>query len=76
MTLDQLPSGRGGTILECRGDDELSQRLMEMGLMPGERIERIGTAPLGDPIEYRLHGTRLCLRRTEAARVVVEAEGS
>ena len=74
MTLDQLPSGCEGTILDCHGDDELAQRLMEMGLMPGERVERVGAAPLGDPIEYRLHGTRLCLRRSEAARIEIEAD--
>jgi ferrous iron transport protein A len=54
------------------GDDELSLRLMEMGLIPGTEVQVLGVAPLGDPIEIELRGYRLSLRRSEGERVEVE----
>ncbi len=71
-TLDQLRIGEKGTILDVQGDDELSIRLMEMGLIEGESVERIGQAPFGDPLEYSIQGYRLSLRIAEAARVLIE----
>ena len=44
---------------------------MDMGLVPGSVVETIQVAPLGDPIEIKLKGYRLALRKDEAARVVV-----
>ena len=55
------------------GGDALVQRLLEMGLFEGEEVEVVGFAPLGDPMEVRLRDYRLSLRRSEAARVQVEA---
>ena len=51
------------------GTDDVSLRLLEMGLTPGAEVAVVGTAPLGDPIELELRGYRLSLRRSEAARV-------
>ncbi len=71
-TLDQLAIGSSARIREILGDDSLSIRLMEMGLLEGEEIEALGKAPLGDPIEYLIRGYRLSLRIIEARRVVLE----
>ncbi len=71
LGLDQLQIGQVGRITEIQGTDTLAQRLMEMGLLEGEDVEVVGIAPLGDPIEVRLTGYRLSLRRREAARVRV-----
>jgi Fe2+ transport system protein FeoA len=46
---------------------------MEMGLVPGVEFTVIGVAPLGDPLELELRGYRLSLRRSEAARIEIEA---
>jgi Fe2+ transport system protein FeoA len=70
-TLDRLPLGVRGRITGLDGDDPLTQRLLEMGLIEGEEVEVVGIAPLGDPIEVRLRDYRLSLRRREAARVHV-----
>jgi Fe2+ transport system protein FeoA len=70
--LDQLPLGDWGVIVDIRGDDVLARRLMEMGLTIGERVQPIGRAPLGDPIELLIRGYHLSLRGSEAARVLVE----
>jgi ferrous iron transport protein A len=72
LGLDRLQVGQVGRITAIQGTDALTQRLMEMGLLEGEEVEVIGVAPLGDPIELRLTGYRLSLRRTEAARILVE----
>jgi ferrous iron transport protein A len=72
LTLDRLPVGGRGRITALEGDDPLTQRLLEMGLLEGEEVEVVGLAPLGDPLEIRLRDYRLSLRRREAARVHVE----
>lgn len=71
-TLDQLRPGRRCRITRIDGEDNLVQRLMEMGLLEGEEVEVVGFAPLGDPMEVRLGDYRLSLRRVEAGRVHVE----
>jgi ferrous iron transport protein A len=70
--LADLPVGASGRVRSIEGDDELSLRLMEMGLTPGVEVAVVGTAPLGDPLELELRGYRLSVRRSEAARVQIE----
>jgi Fe2+ transport system protein FeoA len=70
-TLDQLRPGDAAEVTAVGGDPALVQRLYELGLFEGERVEFLGTAPLGDPVEVRLGNTRLSLRRAEAAGVHV-----
>jgi ferrous iron transport protein A len=70
--LAEMPVGTRGRVSAIDGEDELSMRLMEMGLTPGIEVAVIGTAPLGDPLELELRGYRLSVRRSEAARVRVE----
>lgn len=70
-TLDQLKTGQLARILDVQGDDTISLRLMEMGLIEGEDVELLGRAPLGDPIEFSVRGYRLSLRASEARRVDV-----
>lgn len=72
-TLDQLPRGARARIVDVTGDDGLSMRLLEMGVVEGEEIECLGAAPLGDPLEFFLRGYRLSLRITEARRVVIDS---
>src|SRR5262245_6199957 len=69
--LAELPIGSRARVSGIRGGDELSVRLLEMGLTPGVEVEMIGVAPLGDPLELELRGYRLSVRRTEAARVEI-----
>jgi ferrous iron transport protein A len=70
--LADLPIGSRGRVHEVAGADELSTRLMEMGLTPGVEVAVVGAAPLGDPLELELRGYRLSVRRSEAARVRIE----
>jgi ferrous iron transport protein A len=71
LRLVDLETGESATIVEVEGEDVLSSRLMEMGLIEGESIAMIGRAPMGDPIEYSICGYRISLRRSESSRVIV-----
>jgi len=70
--LDELPVGRQARVLEIDGADDISLRLLEMGLTPGVALRVVGRAPLGDPLELEVRGYRLSLRLSEAARVEIE----
>ncbi len=69
-TLDQIAAGSSATIVGFAAD--ASPRLMEMGLLPGTRVDVVRLAPLGDPMDLRVRGFHLSIRREEAARVQVE----
>ena len=72
-TLAQLSIGSRGKIAGVDGCDELSCRLMEMGLTPGVEVRLVGVAPFGDPLELELRGYRLSVRKNEASRVQIES---
>ena len=75
--LADLPVGSSARVANVCGAsdgtvDEVMLRLLEMGLTPGAMVSIVGSAPLGDPLEFELRGYRLSVRRSEAARVEVE----
>jgi len=70
--LSELPVGKSARVVSVSGADEVSCRLMEMGLTPGVDVKVLGTAPWGDPIEIELRNYRLSLRKSEAALVEIE----
>ncbi|HTM97246.1 FeoA family protein [Pedobacter insulae] len=71
MKLSQLKQGERGTIVAFT-DLEMSVKLMEMGCLPGEVVEVERFAPLGDPMAIRVSGYQLCLRKNEAAVIIIE----
>ncbi len=71
-----LEVGQAGRVLRVVGADEISSRILEMGVTPGIDIRRLGTAPLGDPLEFALRGYRLSLRKTEAQHIEIESPSS
>ena len=70
--LAELRVGERARVTKVAGVDEISLRLMEMGLTPGATVTLLGTAPLGDPLEFEVRGYRLSIRKSEASRVEVE----
>ena len=72
MTLDQLIPGQRARVTRIAGAGAIRRRLMDMGMIRGIEIEVLRTAPLGDPVEYRLLGYHLSLRKTEAQLIEVE----
>lgn len=72
MTLNEIVKGQIARITNITGEDAISIRLMEMGLIDGEQIQLLGKAPLGDPLEFAIRGYRLSLRLNEARCVEIE----
>jgi len=70
--LGELKIGQSARVERIDGVDEISIRLLEMGLTPGVEIKLLGAAPLGDPLEFELRGYRLSIRKSEAQRVFVQ----
>jgi ferrous iron transport protein A len=71
-TLADLNPTEEGRVRSITGVDGLSQRLSEMGFTPGQRVRVVRFAPLGDPMQIRIRGFSLALRRSEARRVVLD----
>ncbi|WAC41387.1 FeoA family protein [Pedobacter sp. SL55] len=71
MKLSQLDPGQKGTIISFT-DSEMAVKLMEMGCLPGEEVEVERCAPLGCPIAIRIAGYQLCLRKAEAAVIIIQ----
>jgi ferrous iron transport protein A len=69
--LSELVVGQSAKVIDVDGNDAVSVRLLEMGLVDGVEITLLGAAPLGDPLEFLVRGSRLSLRKTEAQRVEV-----
>jgi len=68
--LSALQPGERGTVVEITSGD--AQRLMDMGVIRGTPVAVIRVAPLGDPLEVRVRGFMLTLRRSEAEHITVE----
>lgn len=73
MRLSELKTGESATILKVTGHGGFRRRIMEMGFVRGQRVEVVLNAPLHDPIEYKIMGYDISLRRSEANMVVVIA---
>ncbi|MEM7446931.1 MAG: FeoA family protein [Myxococcota bacterium] len=69
--LDELKPGSGGVVQQVGGLSKVSRRLMEMGLVPGTHVTVTRFAALGDPVELRLRGYALCIRRSEASQITI-----
>ncbi len=69
--LATLPNGSSAVIEEVDASTPEGRRLLDLGFVPRTEIAVVRRAPLGDPVEYEVRGTRICLRRSEAQRVRV-----
>ena len=72
-TLDQLAAGSRAVVTRIEGQGALRRRVMDMGITRGTEIEMVKAAPLGDPLEFRVRGYHLTLRRAEAQLIQVES---
>ena len=72
IKLSELAVGASAIVREFPKGGAAFVRLREMGLLAGTRLTLVRTAPLGDPIEIKLRGYHLTLRKTEAEHVLVD----
>lgn len=69
MTLNELQVGKSARVTEVGGEGALRQHFLDMGLIPGAEVKLIKLAPMGDPMELRIHGYELTLRIADAAQI-------
>jgi len=74
VTLHELGTGGTGCVVSVDGANGNGSRMLAMGLTPGTRIRVERVAPLGDPIEIRLRGYSLMIRRSEACQITVRLD--
>lgn len=70
--LSELKKGDKGKIIKIGGKGPVHRRLLDMGLVAGSEVEMQRVAPLGDPIEIKVKGYNLSLRKEEATSIEVE----
>lgn len=70
-TLSELPVGSEARVVSVNASNGTARRIMEMGVVPGVTVSVIKAAPFGDPIEVRVRGYSLAMRKTEADAIEV-----
>ena len=72
MTLEKLQIGRTASIVSVGGEGALRQHFLDMGLIPGAQVTMVKFAPMGDPMELRIHGYELTLRIADAKNIEIK----
>ena len=72
MTLKELPIGKTATIVSVGGEGALRQHFLDMGIIPKAEITMVKYAPMGDPVEVRIHSYELTLRLADAEQITIE----
>lgn len=72
MTLKELPIGKNATIVSVGGEGALRQHFLDMGIIPKAEITMVKYAPMGDPVEVRIHSYELTLRLADAEKITIE----
>ncbi len=70
-SLTNLPVGITAKVISVNGNNAISKRLMEMGVVPGVSVRVVKSAPFGDPLEIRVRGYHLAMRKNEADAIEV-----
>jgi Fe2+ transport system protein FeoA len=70
-----VAAGQWATVKEINVPAASRPRLMEMGLLVGTKVELVRFAPLGDPVEIKVRGYNLTLRKHEAEQILVVSAG-
>ena len=72
MNLSQLAVGSAGIVTSIGGEGALRQHILDMGVIPGQKIEVVKLAPLGDPMELEIRGYSLTMRLADAENIEIE----
>ena len=72
MTLRELELGKSARITAVGGEGALRQHFLDMGMIPGAEVTAVQLAPMGDPMELRIHGYELTLRLADAEKIQIE----
>lgn len=70
-TLNDLPIGKTATVAAVGGEGSLRQHFLDMGIIPLVDVTMVKHAPMGDPLEVRIHSYELTLRRDDARKIEI-----
>ena len=73
MTLKDIKIGKSAVVTAVGGEGALRQHFLDMGVIPGAEVTVVKYAPMGDPMELRIHGYELTLRLADAEKIQVTA---
>ena len=71
-TLRDVPCGQTARVTRLEGEGATKRRIMDMGITKGAQVFVRKVAPLGDPVEVTVRGNELSLRKSDAAKILVE----
>ena len=74
MTLDKTKIGETVIVSNINGSSLVKRRIMDMGITKGTKLEIVKLAPLGDPIELKVRGYQLSIRKNDAKNIEIEKE--
>lgn len=74
MTLKDLKVGKSAVVCAVGGEGALRQHFLDMGVIPGAELTLVKFAPMGDPLELRIHGYELTLRLADAEKIEIASE--
>lgn len=72
MNLNELPIGKTATVTFVGGEGALRQHFLDMGIIPNAEITLVKYAPMGDPMEFMIHGYELTLRKADAEKIAIK----
>ena len=72
MTLKDLPIGKSASVITVGGEGALRQHFLDMGIIPGAEVTMVKYAPMGDPVEVRIHSYELTLRLLDAEKIEID----
>lgn len=72
VTLAELAEGQSGTIRDIDTSSPTSQRLLDLGFVPGTPIKAVKKAPMGDPTTFQIRGYQVGLRKSEAELIDID----
>ena len=73
-TLREMKIGESGKVVSVTGSGDVKRRIIDLGITPGASILLKKYAPLGDPMEIRVRGYSVALRKSEAVNIIVEVD--
>ena len=71
-TLDRLPIGHTGKVIDLVAGERVRRRFLDLGLINGTKVQALHKSPAGDPVAYYIRGTVIALRLKEAAKIMIE----
>jgi len=74
-TLSNMPNGTFALVTEVAAEGLTRRRLLDLGLVPGTRVEVVRRSPVGDPIAFNIRGAIIALRKEVAGQVLVNPLG-